>query len=79
MSLYYQGVYSFGATLSSASACATKLARFDGVEQISFMVGLALSPMVFQVGGYAGSFAVGVAGNCAAIVYLVFFTTGGRP
>ena len=76
MSLYYQGVYSFGASLATSVSCATKLARYDGVEQLSLMAGTALSPFLFRLGGYLGSFVVGIVGNALAVVYLVWFTTG---
>ena len=74
--MYYQGIYSYGAAISSAEFCATKLAIFDGVEQLSVMAATALSPMVFKYGGFTGSFVTGIVGNSAALLYLVFFTKG---
>ncbi len=52
---------------------ATRLGRYDGVEQVAALIGSALSPILFRAGGYSGSFIVGLVGNILAILYLVFF------
>ena len=48
--------------------------RYDGTEQASEMIGNLLSPILFAVSGFVGSFGVGLALNLVAIVYLIFFT-----
>ena len=71
--IYYMGVYGYGSSSASQPQRATTLARYDGVEQASVMLGTAVSPLVFELSGYSGSFVTGLIGNIAALVALVYF------
>ena len=75
-SIYYLGIFTFGASLSTPESCATKLVRLDGIEQLSVMCATALSPLLYKVGGFIGSFAVGIFGNICALLFLLFYTPG---
>lgn len=54
--VWYLGVYSFAADITGAEDRASRMARFDGFEQVAFIVGNALSPMLFHLVGYQGAF-----------------------
>ena len=51
-------------------ARSTNLARFDGVEQFSLILGVSISPWAFKIMGYKGCFIFRAAGNFLAIMYL---------
>ena len=46
------------------------MARFDGVEQFSLLLGVALSPWAFETMGYTGCFIFRAVGNFMSIMYL---------
>eukprot|EP00095_Tigriopus_kingsejongensis_P000772 maker-scaffold67_size430214-snap-gene-1.17 protein:Tk00772 transcript:maker-scaffold67_size430214-snap-gene-1.17-mRNA-1 annotation:"solute carrier family 46 member 3-like isoform x1" len=72
--IYYMGVYGYGSNTVKQEKRAARLARFDGVEQIANVVGLALSPIAFMTTGYLGSFLMGTGCNILALLYLIFYT-----
>ena len=55
--IWYLGLYSFVADITSVEERAGRLARFDGFEQTAYIVGNALSPVIFHLGGYEAAFA----------------------
>ena len=54
--VWYLGVYSFAADITGSDDRASRMARFDGFEQVAFIVGNALSPLLFHLVGYQGAF-----------------------
>ena len=54
--VWYLAVYGFAADITSAEDRASRMARFDGFEQIAFIVGNSLSPFLFNYLGYEGAF-----------------------
>ena len=54
--VWYLGVYSFAADITGTEDRASRMARFDGFEQVAFIVGNALSPLLFHLVGYEGAF-----------------------
>ena len=55
--IWYLGLYSFASDITRGEERASRLARFDGFEQIAYVIGNALSPMIFKLGGYEAAFA----------------------
>jgi hypothetical protein len=54
-SVYYLGFYSYGTSITTPSERATRLARFDGAEQLGILLGTFLSPIIlYSVMGYYG-------------------------
>lgn len=47
-------MYSFGASITHESSRATKLSLYDGVEQLSLVVSVSLSPIMLEATGYLG-------------------------
>lgn len=72
--IYFMGVYGFGSNSTSQERRATRLARYDGVEQASFMAGAALSPLLFRAVGTGGCLWIGVALKAGALAYMAFCT-----
>ena len=54
--VWYLGVYSFAADITSPGDRASRMARFDGFEQVAYVVGNALSPILYHSVGYEGAF-----------------------
>ena len=54
--IWYLAVYGFAADITSVEDRASRMARFDGFEQVAFIVGNALSPLLFHLVGYEGAF-----------------------
>ena len=54
--VWYLAVYGFAADITSVEDRASRMARFDGFEQIAFIVGNSLSPILFYYLGYEGTF-----------------------
>merc|ERR1719410_2705293 len=59
--VWYLGVYTFAADITSVEQRASRMARFDGFEQMAFIVGTALSPVLFRCAGYEGAFSTKIA------------------
>merc|ERR1719336_512072 len=59
--VWYLGVYTFAADITSVEQRASRMARFDGFEQMAFIVGTALSPVLFRCAGYEGAFSIKIA------------------
>ncbi|XP_059092418.1 proton-coupled folate transporter-like isoform X1 [Tigriopus californicus] len=72
--IYYMGVYGYGSNTVDQAKRAARLARFDGVEQVAYLTGAALSPVVFRAFGCWGSFLSGITINIAALLILVLRT-----
>ena len=49
-------MYGFAADITSVEDRASRMARFDGFEQLAFIVGNSLSPLLFNYLGYEGTF-----------------------
>ena len=54
--IWYLAVYGFAADITSVEERASRMARFDGFEQTAYVVGNALSPILFYYLGYEGAF-----------------------
>ena len=54
--IWYLAVYGFAADITSVEDRASRMARFDGFEQLAFIVGNSLSPVLFNCLGYEGAF-----------------------
>ena len=54
--VWYLGVCSFAADITAAEERASRIARFGGAEQLAFILGNALSPVLFTAGGYELAF-----------------------
>ena len=54
--VWYLGVCSFAADITAAEERASRIARFGGAEQLAFILGNALSPVLFNAGGYELAF-----------------------
>ena len=54
--IWYLAVYGFAADITSVEDRASRMARFDGFEQLAFIVGNSLSPVLFNYLGYEGAF-----------------------
>ena len=54
--VWYLGVYSFAADITSPEDRASRMARFDGFEQVAYVVGNSLSPILYHSVGYEGTF-----------------------
>ena len=54
--VWYLAVYGFAADITSAEDRASRMARFDGFEQIAFIVGNSVSPILYNYLGYEGTF-----------------------
>ena len=75
MSVYYLGFYGYGASITNAKNRTSRLARFDGTEQIGMLLGTLLSPLVFSALGYLGCFVLKSAFYTIALVYVIFFVS----
>lgn len=71
-SLYYLGIYGYGADITTDQERAARYARFDGVETLSYMFGSFLSPYVFELGGNYASYITELAFTSIATCYLLF-------
>jgi len=56
--VWYLGMYSFAADITTVEERASRMARFDGFEQTAYIVGTALSPIIYKAGGYETAFCV---------------------
>ena len=54
--VWYLGVYSFAVDITTTGDRASRMARFEGFEQVAYVVGNALSPILFHTIGYEGAF-----------------------
>lgn len=54
--VWYLAVYSWAAHITREEDRAARMARFDGFEQTAYIVGNALSPLLFSYFGYEGAF-----------------------
>ena len=54
--VWYLGLYSFAADITTAEERASRMARFDGFEQTAYIIGTALSPIIYHAGGYEAAF-----------------------
>ena len=54
--IWYLAVYGFAADITTVEERASRMARFDGFEQTAYVVGNALSPVLFYYLGYEGAF-----------------------
>ena len=54
--IWYLAVYGFAADITSVEERASRMARFDGSEQLAFIVGNSISPLLFNYLGYEGAF-----------------------
>ena len=54
--VWYLGIYSFATDITSPGDRASRMARFDGFEQVAYVVGNALSPILYHSVGYEGAF-----------------------
>lgn len=65
-------MHSYGASITSAAERASRLARFDGVEQFGQLFASVLSPILFNNLSYYGIFVPRLLIFGAALVYLTF-------
>jgi len=70
--VYYMGVYSFGTNVTTSEERARRLARLDGVEVLSNMIGTLLSPILKDKVGFLGTYGFGSLSVVFALLYLVF-------
>ena len=56
LTIWYLAVYGFAADITTVEERASRMARFDGFEQTAYVVGNALSPILFYYLGYEGAF-----------------------
>lgn len=49
-----------------------RMARFDGVTALTVLIGTALSPVVFNLGGASASYICSLALTAMAVMYLLF-------
>ena len=54
--VWYLGVYSFAVDITTTGDRASRMAGFEGFEQVAYVVGNALSPILFHTIGYEGAF-----------------------
>ena len=54
--VWYLGLYSFAADITTVDERSSRMARFDGFEQTAYVIGTALSPIIFHTGGYEAAF-----------------------
>ena len=54
--VWYLGLYSFTADITTVDERSSRMARFDGFEQTAYVIGTALSPIIFHTGGYEAAF-----------------------
>ena len=54
--VWYLGLYSFASDITTADERASRMARFDGFEQTAYIIGTALSPIIYHAGGYEAAF-----------------------
>ena len=54
--IWYLAVYGFAADITAPGERASRMARFDGFEQTAYVVGNALSPIIYHALGYEGAF-----------------------
>lgn len=54
--IWYLAVYGFAADITTPEERASRMARFDGFEQTAYVVGNALSPILYHTLGYEGAF-----------------------
>ena len=54
--VWYLAVYGWAADVTSVEERSSRMARFDGFEQTAYIVGNALSPILFSYLGYEGAF-----------------------
>ena len=54
--IWYLAVYGFAADITCVEERASRMARFDGFEQLAFILGNSLSPLLFNFLGYEGAF-----------------------
>ena len=54
--VWYLGVYSFAADITSIEDRASRMARFEGLEKVANGLGYAMSQLLFHFAGYEGVF-----------------------
>ena len=54
--VWYLGLYSFAVDITTVEERASRMARFDGFEQTAYIIGTALSPLIFKAAGYEAAF-----------------------
>jgi len=69
--IWYLAVYGFAADITTPDERASRMARFDGFEQTAFVIGNALSPVLYHSMGYEGVFSVKI---CLALLSFVIVT-----
>ena len=72
-SIYYLGIYSYGASISEPKDRAHRIARLDGTETISTVIGTLLSPIISEKLTYYGSYGLYGGMIVLAALYLKFF------
>jgi len=63
--IWYLAVYGFAADITTPDERASRMARFDGFEQTAFVIGNALSPVLYHSLGYEGVFSAKI---CLALL-----------
>ena len=66
------GYYSYGASVTNPEGRAQRLARFDGYERLSLLIGIALSPILLDQIGASANFAISVICSAGALAYVLF-------
>ena len=70
--VFFLGVYVFGADASRPEERAHRLARLDGFESIGNFFGTLISPFLFQWTGYYGSFSIQLLCHAICIFSLIY-------
>ena len=71
--IYYLGIYSYGASVSEPNDRAHRIARLDGVETLSIMIGTLLSPIIVEKLTFYGSYGFYGGFVVLAALYLKLF------
>ena len=69
----FLGIYGYGAADSKPEDRTYRMARIDGIETISGVIGTALSPYVFEHFGYYGNSSLFCLAFVLAVLYTIFF------
>ena len=72
-SLYYMGLYSYGADITPEKERVVRFCRWDATELIGVIVGSALSPLLYKWAGPYASYSGFILLQGTAILYFYFF------
>ena len=72
-SMYYLGIYGFGADASKPEERAHRLARLDGFEALGYFFGTFISPLMLSWLGYYGCFGTQILFHMICFAIILFF------